>query len=255
MRLDKYLTVHKLTKSRTFARELIENSAVTVNDRTVNKAAFEVKPDDRVEITSKEPVYVSRAALKLKAAIDYFKIDLKDKTVMDIGSSTGGFTQYCLLSACQKVVAIDVGKDQLDPQLRHDQRIILKENTDIRDIDKKELPCIDFICCDVSFISLRLVLPKISEIASGGCDIICLFKPQFEVGAKNLNKTGVVKDQTLAKKVLKELAENLNDYGLALKGALASPILGKSGNQEYLLWLKKGSKPIKTTYTKLIDKL
>ena len=126
---------------------------------------------------------------------------------------------------------------------------------DIRDIDITKLPTPDFICCDVSFISLRLILPKISEIAHRGCDIICLFKPQFEVGAKNLNKAGIVKDPKEGKKALKTLSDDLIDYGLILIDVIESPLMGKSGNREYLLFLKKENVPPATTYSETLDKL
>ena len=239
MRLDYYLLTNKGIKSRNFAQELIKEGLVKVDNKTITKAAYKVAKTANVEITTEYQEYVSRGAYKLKKALEAFNIDLNDKTVLDIGASTGGFTQICLEAGCALIYAVDVGKNQLALKLRNNPLVIVKENTDIRTINKQELVKLDFICCDVSFISALLILPKISELAKAGCDIIILFKPQFEVGPSYLNKQGVVKDKTRTAQCLTEFINQLPHYDLKFNGQITSPILGKSGNEEYLLYLQK----------------
>jgi len=230
-----------MVKSRTYGQELIANSLVKVNNEVITKASFSISENDVVQIIEELYDYASRSALKLKAAIEHFKIALLDKVVLDIGSSTGGFTDFCLRSGCKKVYAVDVGTKQLLARLKENPKVIVKENTDIRNIDKKDIEEIDFICCDVSFISLRLIMAKISELSNNDCAIICLFKPQYEVGLKLLSKKGIVKDKTAVKKCLTEFLTDLKGHNLVFLDVIKSPILGKDGNQEYLLYLKQAS--------------
>lgn len=242
MRLDSYLFENDLAKSRTYAAELIKNNLVLVNNVSVNKPSFKVSFGDEVIVIAELYDYVSRAAYKLKTAKEAFNFSLDGKVVLDIGSSTGGFTDFCLENNASKVYAVDVGSNQLVDKLRNDSRVISLENCDIRDITYQHLnEDIDFICCDVSFISLTKIISKISDIATNSCDIILLFKPQFEVGAKNLNKQGVVKNKKSIITALALFTDLIKNYNLNIVGFKASDIQGKSGNQEYLMYLKKDS--------------
>jgi len=175
----------------------------------------------------------------LKAAVEHFSINLENLIVLDIGASTGGFSDYCLRQGCAKLYAVDVGSKQLAGELLNDPQIIVKEKTDIRTISKGDIEAVDFICCDVSFISLSLLLPKLRELSSDDCAIICLFKPQFEVGPQLVGKKGIVKNLKAVKNRLNLFVREAESHGLYLQGLLKSPILGKSGNQEYLLYFQK----------------
>ncbi|MFV0255786.1 MAG: TlyA family RNA methyltransferase [Erysipelotrichaceae bacterium] len=240
MRLDNYLFQHNLAKSRTYASELIKNNLVMVNNQIVSKASFKVCSEDKIVIIAQLYEYVSRGAYKLKMAIESFKINLTDKVVIDIGASTGGFTDYCLKNNAKYVYAIDVGTDQLVNDLKKDHRVKSLENCDFRDLDSSLIKQpINFICCDVSFISISKILPKIAELSTLECDIILLFKPQFEVGPKHLNKHGIVKDNKYTKLAFETLYLQICNLNFRVLDFVASDILGKKGNQEYLLYLSK----------------
>lgn len=243
MRLDTYLYKNGLAKSRTYAAELIKNNLVQINSRIISKASFIVSENDNVQVVSELYDYVSRAAIKLKTAVESFKIDLKNKVVVDIGSSTGGFTDYCLKNNAKKVYAIDVGTNQLVDTLKNDSRVISLENCDIRSVDNNIFKeNIQFICCDVSFISVIKIIGKISELATDSCDIIILVKPQFEVGAKFLNKNGVVKDKKSVINCVSNIYNIVSSLGFSIIDFKASDILGKGGNQEYLLYIRREKK-------------
>lgn len=234
-RLDEILVEKGLAPTRSQAKLLIKGGEVFVNDQVIFKPAQNCGPLDQVEVRNDEH-YVGRGAYKLKAAIEKFQIDPKDLTIADIGASTGGFSDYLLQHGVKKVYAIDVGTGQLAAQLQEDKRVINLEGTDIRQI--KELPDqIDLAVCDLSFISLRLTLPSIAKLSRG--PIIALFKPQFEVGPDSVPGDGIIKDRNIIKQSLKDFESWCEENGLEIKRKMPSPIKGKGGNQEYLLYLNQ----------------
>jgi len=235
MRLDRYLVTNEYTFSRNKAQELIKKGAVLVNGDVVTKPSYEITNGDNIRITSNDQ-YVSRAAYKLKIFLEREKIDFKNKTVLDIGASSGGFTQVALEYGAKKVVAVDVGKGQLHETLRDCERIENHENTDIR---KFSYPTkFDVIVSDVSFISLLYILDKIDELAKD--EIILLFKPQFEVG-KNVkrDKKGVVMDKEAILRARREFEKQTAKLNWKLVTSQESAIKGKEGNVEYVYRFKK----------------
>lgn len=245
MRLDVYLTEKGMCKSRSAAQSLIKDESVSVNGKVCSKCSADVNDGDAVEITGGLPGYVGRGGLKLEKALEMFGFDLREKTCLDIGSSTGGFTDCMLQNGAAKVFAVDVGKDQLDSGLRADSRVISLEQTDIRDFSFEEygIEAADFIGTDVSFISLKLILPHIFRLLKSGCEAAVLIKPQFEVGTmgkKNaLSNRGVVKDEKVRLAVVKSVCEFAENCGFGILGTGESPIKGGEGNTEYLLGLRK----------------
>ena len=218
IRLDKELHLMSLVKSRTAAADLIAEGKVTVNGVICNKPSHLVGENDTVEIVGEMLKYVSRGGLKLQHALDVFGIDLTGKVCLDVGASTGGFTDCMLQSGAVKVYAVDVGSNQLDDKLKQDSRVVSMENCDIRNM---EIPKVDFTAVDVSFISLKLILPVLSG------EIISLIKPQFELGKKH---KGVITDSKLQDKIVKDITQFAN-----AKNVIESPIIGKSGNKEFLM--------------------
>lgn len=235
MRLDLYLTQNFNIQSRNKANELIKASKVKVNGKIISKASFIVEDDMNIELFE-EDFYVSRAAYKLKYFLDEIKIDLKDKVALDIGSSTGGFTQILLENSVKKVVCVDVGSNQLHERIKNDERIEFFENCDIRDFKSKI--CFDILTCDVSFISILNIIDSINSLDFK--KIIILFKPQFEVGINvKRDKKGVVKD----KLAIQKARENFIAKTLELKWKLEinslSKLQGKDGNDEELFYFSK----------------
>jgi 23S rRNA (cytidine1920-2'-O)/16S rRNA (cytidine1409-2'-O)-methyltransferase len=239
IRLDKLLFDKGLVESREKAKALILEGSVRVNGIVVDKAGSLVNPDDALTITHKMP-YVSRGGLKLEHAIKEFRVDLKNKTAMDVGASTGGFTDCLLQHGAKKVYAIDVGYGQFSYALRKDDRIELFERTNIRYFDRDLVPDdIDVATIDVSFISILKVMPKVMEFLAPEGEIIVLIKPQFEVGQKDVGKGGVVKDAKKRLEVVDRLMAEAEKLGFEVKGVTQSPVKGPKGNVEYLMYLKK----------------
>lgn len=236
MRLDVYLTEKKLCKSRTASQSLIKSSGVRVNGIICTKASQDVTDADAVEIIGEQLRYVGRGGLKLEAAFDRFHLDITGMECIDIGSSTGGFTDCMLQNGAARVYAVDVGTDQLADSLRADERVISMEKTDIRNA---ELPQVDFIGTDVSFISLRLILPHIFRLLKCGGAAVALIKPQFEAGKACLSKNGIVRDEKVRQRVCRELVSFAEECGFDIVGTAESPITGGDGNVEYLLCIKK----------------
>ncbi len=234
MRLDEALVKKNLVETRSKAKELIKNEKVKVNNKIIKKPSFEVKDNDKIEILQK--VYVSRAAWKLKNYLEKYNIDFKNKDVLDIGASTGGFSEVSLEKGAKEVVCVDVGKDQLHVKLKNDKRVKNFENTDIRvfKYDKK----FDIVVSDVSFISLLKILDVVDKFSKS--DIILLFKPQFEVG-KNVrrDKRGVVLDKEAIKKARENFEKSAKNLGWKLIRSEESSIKGKEGNIEYIYHFKK----------------
>lgn len=237
MRLDVYLTENNFCKSRTAAQALIKSGGVLLNGKPCEKPSTETAEKDIVEITGEQLRYVGRGGLKLEGALETFEINLTDKVCVDIGSSTGGFTDCMLQNGAKKVYAVDVGTDQLDQKLRLDSRVIVMEKTDIRTAEIPEKA--DFIGTDVSFISLRQIFPHIYRLLKPCAYAVALIKPQFEAGRSALNKKGIVKDEKIRLKVVGEISDFAEKCGFDVKGTELSPICGGDGNIEYLMLLKK----------------
>lgn len=233
-RLDVYLVSNGLTKSRERAKELIDRAQVLVNGAPAKKAGQNILDTDKIEITGEQNPYVSRGGLKLEKAISSFSLPLSGKTAMDIGASTGGFTDCMLKNGVLKVYAVDVGSGQLDPILLSDSRVINLEKTNIRYLPQESAEKVDFISIDVSFISLIQVLPAAKAFLKAGGEIAALIKPQFEAGKKALNKKGVVKDKKVHLEVVKTILSFAESVGLYAKGLTYSPVRGPEGNIEYL---------------------
>jgi 23S rRNA (cytidine1920-2'-O)/16S rRNA (cytidine1409-2'-O)-methyltransferase len=240
IRLDLFLFQNGWVRSRNEAQEIIKQNNVKVNGVICNNSSKKVNKDYKIEIIQGKK-YVSRSGYKLEAAVEYCKLNLKDKVCLDIGSSTGGFTQVLLENGAKKVYAIDVGSDQFDKKLLAENfdRITLKENTDIRTLEQKDFEDkIDFIVCDVSFISVKNILGRIQEFSQSGGEGLVLIKPQFEVGKGNTNK-GIVTDASLRDLALRERIEDFENAGLAVIDSFTSAITGGDGNVEYFIYFKK----------------
>lgn len=237
-RLDLYLSDNKIVKSRSVSAMMIKEGKVSVNGKVCTKPSYMVSEDDSIEITGEMPKYVGRGGLKLEKAIDYFKINLSNKKCIDIGASTGGFTDCMLQNGAELVYAVDVGSDQLDQKLRNDKRVVSMEKTDIRNVTN-EIPIVDFISIDVSFISLKLVLPTAFRLLKETGSLIALIKPQFEAGKSNLNKKGIVKEEKIRMRVCENIKQFALSCGFSCAGVTVSPISGGDGNTEYLIYLIK----------------
>lgn len=236
-RLDILLVERGLAESRQKAQALIMAGEVRVEGVVCTKAGKTVPASSHISLLGPLP-YVSRGGLKLEAALDHFKLQVNDRLVLDVGASTGGFTHCLLQRGARKVLAVDVGYGQLDFRLRQDPRVVLLERCNIRYLtpqDLEELP--EMATVDVSFISLRLVLPAVAALLKPGrLGILALVKPQFEVGKKDVGPKGVVRDKQLHKRVLEEIAAKGRSLGFEPSEPFASPILGPKGNQEFFIW-------------------
>jgi 23S rRNA (cytidine1920-2'-O)/16S rRNA (cytidine1409-2'-O)-methyltransferase len=205
-----------------------------VNGRPADKAGLLVGQTDTIELTQAEQ-YVSRAALKLASVAESLGLNFKSKTVLDVGSSTGGFTDYALKHGAAKVIAVDVGTDQLHPSLRGDSRIELHEKTDIRNFTPAEKP--DIVVIDVSFISLRQILPAVNKISGKDTQIVAMLKPQFEADVKDVNK-GVIKNDSIRRRILKDFEQWVKGHFIVLDKS-DSEVAGSKGNRERFYLLKK----------------
>jgi 23S rRNA (cytidine1920-2'-O)/16S rRNA (cytidine1409-2'-O)-methyltransferase len=232
-RLDQYLVSRGMISTRSQAESFIRLGSVTINGRVVSRPAHGVQPTDTVKLTTSER-YVSRAGLKLASVASALKLDFKDKIVLDVGSSTGGFTDYSLQHQAKKVFAVDVGTDQLHPSLRGNKRIELHEKTDIRDFVPSETA--DIVVMDVSFISLREILPHIANISGPKTEIVAMLKPQFEAGREQVNK-GVIKNDRVRRDILKDFEAWTKRYFI-IKDKKDSEVAGAKGNQERFYLLK-----------------
>ena len=234
-RLDKEIVIRNLAPTRAKAQELIKNGSIKLNNRVVTKASIDVLPSDIIELLDATTLkYVSRAGLKLEKAIDVFGIDFKDKKVMDIGSSTGGFTDCALQNGAKHVVAIDVGTNVMHPSLRNNPNITLLEQTNIKDLDNSYFKNIDIIVIDVSFISLSKIFEKIFS-AQIKCDIMALIKPQFECGKSIADKfKGVILNPKIHTNIIQSVIDSANDFGYNIIDLSPSPIHGGDGNIEYI---------------------
>ncbi|WP_418792383.1 TlyA family RNA methyltransferase [Phosphitispora sp. TUW77] len=244
-RLDVLLVENGFYPSREKAKASIMAGLITVNGQRIDKAGTEIPIGAVIEVAGPVIPYVSRGGLKLEKAISYFGISFKGKTAVDIGASTGGFTDCALQHGAVKVYAIDVGYGQLDWKLRQDCRVINFERTNIRYFDISLLDYLpDIAMADVAFISLELVLPKINEMLQTGGEAIVLIKPQFEAGRDKVGKKGVVRNLDVHKEVIIKVLNKAVDFGFRINDITYSPIKGPEGNIEYLAYLSKIGDPV-----------
>lgn len=239
-RLDDELVRRGLYPSRSRARDAILRGTVMVDGVAATKPAQSVTTASQIAIADAAQTYVSRAALKLKHALHAFSINARNLRALDIGASTGGFTQVLLEEGAAHVTAIDVGHGQMAPQLAADPRVTLIEGLNARDLEAKHLEGpIDLIVCDVSFISLKLALPKALALAGPGARLVALIKPQFEVGREALGKGGLVTDPAEHDRVCRDIAAFVEAQGWTVQGLVPSPVAGGDGNREFLIAARK----------------
>jgi 23S rRNA (cytidine1920-2'-O)/16S rRNA (cytidine1409-2'-O)-methyltransferase len=233
-RLDKLLVMRGLAETRAKAQSLILAGQVFSDQQRLDKAGHLVPVD--LELTVKEPLrYVSRGGLKLEAALDHFELNVRDAVCLDIGASTGGFTDCLLQRGAARVVAVDVGHGQLDWKLRRDNRVELRENVNARYLTPDDFPFkFRTIVADVSFISLTKILPTLPPLAHRPSFVVLLIKPQFEVKREEVGKGGIIRDESLRVRVVNEIVAFALDLGMRLVGVIDSPILGADGNHEFL---------------------
>ncbi len=274
-RIDILLVERGLADSRTKAQALLMSGQVFASGQRIDKAGTTIDEASDIEIKGKLP-YVSRGALKIQKAYEDFQLCFKDKVICDIGASTGGFVDFAIQKGARKVYAIDVGWGQLDQKLRENPLVVVMERTNFRNIDswqdfskrvisglrpEQALACpgsknhdqntdsgqarmtvdqVDYFLCDVSFISLKKIMPQIKKIADYKTECVLLIKPQFEVGKKEADKTkGVIKDENLRQEVVTGIKAFASEQGFKVKGMTESPITGAKGNKEFLIWLGK----------------
>jgi 23S rRNA (cytidine1920-2'-O)/16S rRNA (cytidine1409-2'-O)-methyltransferase len=241
-RIDKILVERGLTPSREKARALVMAGQVVVDDHAVDKPGQMVPVAAQVRIKGEVLPFVSRGGLKLEKALDEFNIDVAGIVALDVGASTGGFTDCLLQRGARKVMAVDVGYGQLAWKLRQDNRVVSLEKTNIRHLTPDRLPDVpDLAVIDASFISLAKVLPATLELVRAGGTIIALIKPQFEVGRGQVGKGGVVRDGEKHREVVASIKAIAESLGLAVMGVTESPILGPKGNREFLIHLEKAA--------------
>ena len=240
MRLDMLVLEKGFAESREKARAMIMAGLIFCGNQRMDKAGTMVDPTITLEVRGETCPYVSRGGLKLQKALEFFQVDVNGKICMDLGASTGGFTDCLLQQGAKLVYAIDVGYGQLDFKLRQDERVIVRERENVRYITAEQFPKTpSFAVMDLSFISLKLVLPAACLVLEEGGALICLVKPQFEAGKGEVPKSGVVKDISVHEKVLKDFILTAEEIGFAVMGVTYSPICGAKGNIEYLAYLKK----------------
>ena len=243
-RLDILVFEKGLAESREKAKAVIMAGQVYVDNQKADKCGTSYDENAKIEVRGSVLPYVSRGGLKLEKAIRCFGLDLSGKTAMDIGASTGGFTDCMLQNGAKKVYAIDVGYGQLAWKLRTDERVVNLERTNMRKVTREQVPDpIDFFSVDVSFISLRLILPVARELMAENAEAVCLIKPQFEAGREKVGKKGVVRDPKVHAAVVRGIFEFVLHNGFDVLNLDYSPIKGPEGNIEYLIHLRKSDEP------------
>src|SRR3990172_2772281 len=239
IRLDRFLVERGLVESRERGQAMIRAGNVLVNGKKGERGGPRVRKEGDIRILGEPLPYVSRGGLKLEAALREFKITVTGRTAIDVGASTGGFTDCLLQHGCRKVYAVDVGDGQLAWKLRQDPRVISIERTNIREINPALIPeLLDISVIDASFISLEKIIPSVLKLLARDGEIIALIKPQFEVGKGQVGKGGIVRNETARKAVVERIVEFVHELGLEVKGVMPSPITGQDGNVEYLLHAK-----------------
>ena len=239
-RLDILLVSRGMTNSRERAKALIMEGNVLVDNVPVTKAGSMVDAEASISLRGEDIPYVSRGGLKLEAVLEHFSVTLEGVTAMDVGSSTGGFTDCMLQRGAKKVYCVDVGYGQLAWSLRNDPRVILLERTNVRHLERESIPdVIDFAAIDVSFISLQKVIPKVMEFIGDRGEILALVKPQFEVGKGEVGRGGIVRDEEKRVAALRTIEAFAVERGLRSMGSFLSPVPGQKGNREYFLYLRR----------------
>ena len=240
IRLDLLLVQRGLVESREKAKRMIMAGLVEVNNHISDKPGHLIPVSSEIFLKRPSLPYVSRGGLKLEAALDRFLVEVKGKILMDVGASTGGFTDCLLQRGAEKVVAVDVGYGQLHWKIRQDPRVVVFEKTNIRYLGPEQIKePINGAVIDVSFISLKLVIPPVSHLLLDDAFIVALIKPQFEVEKDQVGKGGVVRDPSLREEVVANLSRFFEEADWHLEGCIPSPILGPKGNQEYIIYLKR----------------
>jgi 23S rRNA (cytidine1920-2'-O)/16S rRNA (cytidine1409-2'-O)-methyltransferase len=240
-RLDLLLVERQLVASREEGRRKIIAGEVLVNDQSVTKAGSLIDHGAQIRVKTASP-YVSRGGFKLEKALRQFSINVKDKVALDVGTSTGGFTDCLLAHGAARVFAVDVGYGQLDWKLRNHPRVIVFERTNIRYLEPGALPCAaELATVDVSFISLKLVLPRVKALLVTNGEVVALVKPQFEVGKGKVGKGGVVRSSEEHARVIEEIQDAATNFGYQFLGVTESPLLGPAGNREFLMHLALSS--------------
>lgn len=244
-RLDVAVFEQGYAPSREKAKAIIMAGIVYVNNQKVDKAGFELKEGDVLEVRGKTLQYVSRGGLKLEKAMQEFPITLEGKICMDVGASTGGFTDCMLQNGAVKVYSVDVGYGQLAWKLRTDERVVNLERTNFRYATREQIPDeVDFASVDVSFISLKHILPNLNTLLATDGQAVCLIKPQFEAGKEKVGKKGVVRDLNVHLEVVENVINLALENGFSVMGLQFSPIKGPEGNIEYLIYLNKSQEPV-----------
>ena len=244
-RLDVAVFEQGYAPSREKAKAIIMAGIVYVNNQKVDKAGFELKEGDVLEVRGKTLQYVSRGGLKLEKAMQEFPITLEGKICMDVGASTGGFTDCMLQNGAVKVYSIDVGYGQLAWKLRTDERVVNLERTNFKYATREQIPDeVDFASVDVSFISLKHILPNLNTLLASDGQAVCLIKPQFEAGKEKVGKKGVVRDLNVHLEVVENVINLALENGFSVMGLQFSPIKGPEGNIEYLIYLNKSQEPV-----------
>ncbi len=242
-RLDQILVEKGLITNRQRAQAMIMAGAVLVNNQPVLKAGKLISSEDSIELRGREMPFASRGGLKLDGVLNTLQLDVADKICLDVGASTGGFTDCLLQHGAKRIYAVDVGYGQLAWKLRQDPRVIVMERTNIRKMAPDALPCpVDLVTIDVSFISLKIVVPAVLKYLKKNARILALIKPQFEVGKNRVGKGGVVRDPALHNEVIEQLTEFFADIGLHAELVVPSPLLGPKGNREFFIDLNFGTK-------------
>ena len=241
-RLDLLLVERNFASSRTQAQALIMGGAVYVNGQKVDKSGTLIKTDSEISVKNSSLKYVGRGGLKLEGALVHFDIDVKGKIALDVGASTGGFTDCLLQNGAAKVYALDVGYGQLDWKLRNDDRVVVMEKVNARHMKEDDIPePLDIIVIDVSFISLTKIIPASVNFLKPGGILIALIKPQFEVGKGEVGKGGIVRDESKHKEVVDKITKFIEELNFDVGGVIPSPILGAEGNKEFLVLAVKCS--------------
>ncbi|MBR0355238.1 MAG: TlyA family RNA methyltransferase [Oscillospiraceae bacterium] len=241
VRLDQLLFDRGYTESRERAKTTVMSGLVFVNGQRVDKPGTAVDPEAAIEVRGEAIPFVSRGGFKLDKALKVFPVDPAGKACIDCGASTGGFTDVLLQHGAAKVYAVDVGYGQLAWKLRTDPRVVNLERTNLRYVTEEQIPeLLDLAVMDVSFISIRLVLPAVRALLKPGADLICLIKPQFEAGREEVGKKGVVRDEAVHARVIRDILDFAPGIGLSVMGLDFSPIKGPEGNIEYICHLKNG---------------
>ena len=241
-RIDRLLAEREMVSSRERARALIMEGRIRVDGQVVNKAGTQVSRDALIEIRGQDLPFVSRGGIKLEGALDAFGVSPQGMVVMDVGASTGGFTDCMLQRGASKIYAVDVGYGQLAWKLQRDPRVVNLERRNVRYLRREEIKEeVDLIVIDTSFISIEKFLPHLLQFLRKGGTILGLIKPQFEVGKGEVGKGGVVKDPALHRKVIERISELSQDLGLRVLGVTESPLLGPKGNKEFFIYLRKNA--------------